>query len=1141
MFQNLKESLRGGQLLQGETTAVESSQHFSQRAKLSCAFVCLFAMIVLCILPFQFAHASYNNCTTIDGVEYTWYKVDASGQLDATNGQFACVEYITGTTQSAIKVPSTIGGLPVTRFGEDGKTMTLTNVSSIDLSSCSNLEYVYISNATSQINSLNVANCSKLKTLNCQNVSLTSLNVSGCSALTHLWCSNNNLTTLNVSGCSALIYLNCSSNKLSSLNVSGCSALDELSCSHNSLTSLNISGCSMLDDLDCSSNNIASLDVSGCKVLKRLDCSHNKVTSLDISACYSLYYLYCDYNNISNTSQLESWLAQHDGTVLPQNGSGGSSTDPGTSKVNIANCTVSVIADQKYTGKALTPKPTVKNGNTTLKEGTDYTLTYKNNVNAGTATITITGKNSYTGSKTVTFKITVAAGWVKGSKGWSYKNSDGTYSKNCSQVIAGKTYRFDAAGWMRTGWVKDGSYWYYHDKSGAMQTGWKKSGGKWYYLDPTNGSMKTSFFNVGSSRYYADGSGVMQTGWKKISNNWYYFKSSGAMAKGWTKVSGKWYFLDKSTGIMKSGWFTEGGKTYYLDPKNGDMKTGWKKVTDTWYCFKSSGEIVKGWMKSGGKWYYLDENGQMITEKYQVNGKTYYLSGNGAMKTGWIKDGNDWFYYSKSGVMATDTWVGNYWLNSDGVMATNAWVDNQRYFVNAVGLYAGKTKAKTPASIADGFYCVKSSLGGSAALDISAASMSLGGNAQVWTANNSGAQVWKFTNMGNGYYRISNGNSNLVLDVDCGKSADGTNVRQWEWNGSGAQLWKIYKSNFGGYVFVNKATGKALDVSAASNKPGTNVHIWTENNTKAQSWTLEKKASFSQSAVTDLGGKSFEFKTNVGWRYLDMSAASTANGGNAQLWVHTNSNAQVWKLEAVSGGYYRIVNANSGKVLDVKNANKANGTNVQQWQWQNHDAQLWKAYRSLYGGYVFINKATGKALDVSGGANADGANVQIWDANDTRAQSWHLESKQPYAQPGVANSTPMNAVEYATAREIFNAYNDYRRSKGLSMVVWSDECANMAFNSAQGNAAKGYGVRGKLVHKLGIPAAKQGNHSDILQYATWKMKGAEAVNRWSQSDGHRKMMQCPSAKKAAVGVYNNGGTWYYAIVYDFQGYNYGGY
>lgn len=322
MFHDLKKFLGGGQLLLSETAAADSPQHFSQTTKLSYAFVCLFAMIVLCIFPFQFAHASYNNYADIDGVEYIWYRVDASGQLDASDGQFACVEYIEGSTQSAIKVPSTIGGLPVTRFGEDGKAMTLTNVSSIDLSSCSNLEYVNVSNATSQINSLNVANCSKLKTLYCQNVSLTSLNVSGCSSLEQVYCQYNKLTSLNISDCTAL---------------------------------------------------------------KQLSCYDNSITSLNISSCAALSQLHCSNNKISDTSALESWLAQsgHSGTVLPQNGSGGSSTDPGTSKVNIANCTVSGIADQKYTGKALMPKPTVKNGNTTLKEGTDYTLTYKNNVNAG--------------------------------------------------------------------------------------------------------------------------------------------------------------------------------------------------------------------------------------------------------------------------------------------------------------------------------------------------------------------------------------------------------------------------------------------------------------------------------------------------------------------------------------------------------------------------------------------------------------------------------------------------------------------------------------------------------------------------------------------------------------------------------------
>ena len=72
--------------------------------------------------------------------------------------------------------------------------------------------------------------------------------------------------------------------------------------------------------------------------------------------------------------------------------------------VNIADCVITV-EDQTYTGKALTPAVTVKYGATTLKEDTDYTLTYKDNTNVGTATVTVTGKGSYTGSKAVKFKI----------------------------------------------------------------------------------------------------------------------------------------------------------------------------------------------------------------------------------------------------------------------------------------------------------------------------------------------------------------------------------------------------------------------------------------------------------------------------------------------------------------------------------------------------------------------------------------------------------------------------------------------------------------------------------------------------------------------------------------------------------------
>ncbi|MBR0380967.1 MAG: CHAP domain-containing protein [Eubacterium sp.] len=58
-----------------------------------------------------------------------------------------------------------------------------------------------------------------------------------------------------------------------------------------------------------------------------------------------------------------------------------------------------------YNGKSRKPGVTVKLGKLTLKQGTDYTVTYKNNTNAGTATVTVTGKGNYMGSKTATFTI----------------------------------------------------------------------------------------------------------------------------------------------------------------------------------------------------------------------------------------------------------------------------------------------------------------------------------------------------------------------------------------------------------------------------------------------------------------------------------------------------------------------------------------------------------------------------------------------------------------------------------------------------------------------------------------------------------------------------------------------------------------
>ena len=76
---------------------------------------------------------------------------------------------------------------------------------------------------------------------------------------------------------------------------------------------------------------------------------------------------------------------------------------------DLANATVSSIDTQRYTGGAICPNVTVKIGTVVLQKNVDYTLTYSNNTEPGTASITISGKGTFTGTKVLTFKIAEAS------------------------------------------------------------------------------------------------------------------------------------------------------------------------------------------------------------------------------------------------------------------------------------------------------------------------------------------------------------------------------------------------------------------------------------------------------------------------------------------------------------------------------------------------------------------------------------------------------------------------------------------------------------------------------------------------------------------------------------------------------------
>ena len=77
-------------------------------------------------------------------------------------------------------------------------------------------------------------------------------------------------------------------------------------------------------------------------------------------------------------------------------------------KNNFKKATVSGISNKSYTGKNITQSITAKYNGKTLKNGTDYTVSYSSNKSIGTATVKIAGKGSYTGTITKTLKINPA-------------------------------------------------------------------------------------------------------------------------------------------------------------------------------------------------------------------------------------------------------------------------------------------------------------------------------------------------------------------------------------------------------------------------------------------------------------------------------------------------------------------------------------------------------------------------------------------------------------------------------------------------------------------------------------------------------------------------------------------------------------
>lgn len=255
-----------------------------------------------------------------------------------------------------------------------------------------------------------------LEELNAFSNQLTSLDVANNTKLTSLYCYNNQLTSLDVSKNKALTILNCSDNKLTSIDVSNHTELVFFRCDNNQLTSLDVSKNTALEKLYCSDNQLTSLDLSQNTNLNNVDCSFNSYSIDLVGGTFDLTALPEGYD----ATKASGWLnATVEGNILTVADPTVNVTyvyDLGNGSTEIftltpVSCTltedmIQPIADRNYGGGyALEPELEILCGDYSLVADTDYTVVYENNVDVGTASVTITGIGMFNGEVTTTFDI----------------------------------------------------------------------------------------------------------------------------------------------------------------------------------------------------------------------------------------------------------------------------------------------------------------------------------------------------------------------------------------------------------------------------------------------------------------------------------------------------------------------------------------------------------------------------------------------------------------------------------------------------------------------------------------------------------------------------------------------------------------
>ncbi|MFC4463126.1 glycoside hydrolase N-terminal domain-containing protein [Streptomyces xiangluensis] len=124
---------------------------------------------------------------------------------------------------------------------------------------------------------------------------------------------------------------------------------------------------------------------------------------------------------------------------------------------------------------------------------------------------------------------------------------------------------------------------------------------------------------------------------------------------------------------------------------------------------------------------------------------------------------------------------------------------------------------------------------------------------------------------------------------------------------------------------------------------------------------------------------------------LDVSGASTADGGKIIQYTSSGATNQQWRFLPNADGSFRLAARHSGKVLDSPSGS-AQGTQLVQWQDTGGDNQRWTLVDTGGAYHRLVNVRNRWCADVAGGSTTDNARVIQWPAGTGTNQQWQLDA-----------------------------------------------------------------------------------------------------------------------------------------------------